>query len=330
MSVDIRKAIAPKPISDKDLEAINRFARSPLKAEEIYTFSLILCDNEVDRDFERFSIDALEALAPLFVGKTGIFDHDPKAANQAARIYRTEVVRDKNRVTSAGEPYCMLVADAYMLRNQKQEALIAEIEAGIKKEVSIGCSVRRAACSICKKDMRREGCAHQKGKAYPVNGRQEICHAVLSDPTDAYEWSFVAVPAQKNAGVYKQYHFPAEEGAPPDLDQAIKKVKGAAGTVTLTHGEAGLLARRLALLEDLAKAGRTYQEDLQREILILNAKGGNGIPGELAREIVKKLDLAQLRALRQSLEEHVQKQAGGVSQLLPQEKNEKNTRFFKL
>lgn len=32
-----------------------------------------------------------------------------------------------------------------------------------------------------------------------------LCHTILSDITDAYEWSFVAVPAQRNAGVTKQY-----------------------------------------------------------------------------------------------------------------------------
>ena len=34
-----------------------------------------LCDNEIDRDWERFSPETLKGLAPLFVGKSGIFDH---------------------------------------------------------------------------------------------------------------------------------------------------------------------------------------------------------------------------------------------------------------
>ncbi len=40
--------------AEAELAAINRFAKSPLRAEEVYTFSLRLCDNEVDRDWERF------------------------------------------------------------------------------------------------------------------------------------------------------------------------------------------------------------------------------------------------------------------------------------
>ena len=33
----------------------------------------------------------------------------------------------------------------------------------------------------------------------------KLCHVVLGDVTDAYEWSFVAVPAQREAGVTKQF-----------------------------------------------------------------------------------------------------------------------------
>ena len=63
---------APTP---QELELINSYTVKPLKAEEVYTFGIVLCDNEIDRDFERFDIPALEKLAGLFVGKTGIFDH---------------------------------------------------------------------------------------------------------------------------------------------------------------------------------------------------------------------------------------------------------------
>ena len=50
-----------------------------------------------------------------------------------------------------------------------------------------------------------QSCSHVKGKTY--GGR--LCHVVLDVITDAYEWSFVAVPAQVNAGVTKRF---AEEG----------------------------------------------------------------------------------------------------------------------
>jgi len=53
-----------------ELEAINCFAKTKLKAEDVYTFSIILCDNDIDRDMERFDDSTLRELAELFVGKT--------------------------------------------------------------------------------------------------------------------------------------------------------------------------------------------------------------------------------------------------------------------
>ena len=176
------------------LEDINRLSRASLSAEEVYVFSLCLCDNEVDRDQERFPEKTLEQLAPLFVGRSGLFDHQWSTRNQAARIYRTEVVRE-SWMTEAGEPYCYLKGCAYLLRTEGNRELIAAIEGGIKKEVSVGCAVERSVCSICGEEFHT--CPHEKGAEY--GGRR--CWAELVGASDAYEWSFVAVPAQRNAGV---------------------------------------------------------------------------------------------------------------------------------
>ena len=174
----------------EDLELIGQYTRRTLAAEEVYTFPVILCDNDIDRDGERFSVPALEKLAQLFVGRTGIFDHDPKGKNQTARIYRCQVERQEGKQTAAGEPYHCLRASAYLLRTAGNQDLIREIDGGIKKEVSVGCSVGRAVCSICGADRRKDPCHHRPGEIY----EGKICHVVLEDPTDAYEWSFVAVP----------------------------------------------------------------------------------------------------------------------------------------
>ena len=57
------------------MEAIQAQARKKLTPEEVYVFSVRLCDDQVDRDFEKFDTEALPELARLFVGKTGICDH---------------------------------------------------------------------------------------------------------------------------------------------------------------------------------------------------------------------------------------------------------------
>lgn len=103
-------------VTAEELARINRFAKKELRAEEVYTFAVKLCDNEVDRDFERFDRAALEKLSELFVGRTGIFDHSWSAGGQTARIYRAEVIEEETR-TTAGDKYCWCKGWAYMLRH---------------------------------------------------------------------------------------------------------------------------------------------------------------------------------------------------------------------
>ena len=188
-------------ISNEELTKINEFSRKNLTPQEVYTFSLILCDNETDRDCERFSIPALETLSKLFVGKTGIFDHSLRSGDQSARIFETMVISDNERKTSCGENYTYILAKAYMIKSEKNKDLIEEIEGGIKKETSVNCAVEKIECSVCGKDIRSSECPHRKGEIY----NSQKCVGILTNPTDAYEFSFVAVPAQRNAGVTKHF-----------------------------------------------------------------------------------------------------------------------------
>ena len=204
--------IMKAPVTGEDLAAINALARSELTEEQIYTFAVRLCDNEVDRDYERFPRKSLEALAGLFVGKSGIFDHQWSAQGQTARLYRTEVVEEPGRTTGAGDPACWLKGCAYMVRTEGNRDLIAEIEGGIKKEISVGCAVNRTACSIC--GSTAGSCGHRRGEI--CDGR--LCFFNLEEPVDAYEWSFVAVPAQRRAGVVKTMK-------QPDQAERIRRAK---------------------------------------------------------------------------------------------------------
>lgn len=192
-----------------DIQLINRYSIKELKPEDVFVFSVVLCDNEVDRDNEKFADSALDELAPLFEGKTGIFNHSWDAGDQIARIYKTgvETAAEKN---SLGESLKQLVAFAYILRNEFTAETISKIEGGILKEVSVGLSVKYSICSICGKTMGWRECedGHRKGLAY----EEGLCFGVLKTPTDAYEFSFVAVPAQRGAGVTKSFE---------DIDNAM-------------------------------------------------------------------------------------------------------------
>ena len=255
-------------ITQEELVQINRFARTELTEEQVYIFSVRLCDNEVDRDFERFDGAALEKLGELFVGKSGLFDHQWSAEGQTARIYRTEVIREPAVKTLAGDCGCWLKAWAYMLRTEKNQDLIAEIEGGIKKEVSVGCSVARSACSIC--GASGGSCEHVKGQYY--GGK--LCYFQLEDPTDAYEWSFVAVPAQRAAGVVK--HFGPEDA-------------------------------HLTALRKEAELGRRYLAGLRREVVRLAMLSDDGLDGAMFAKMTRKLEEEELLELRRTYQARVDK-----------------------
>lgn len=258
----VEKGYTPQ---QEDYEKISRFTRSEFSPEELYIFNLILCDNDIDRDYEKFSVSALNELAKLFIGKTGIRDHSMKASDQTARIFDTWVEADSGRKTADGEDYYALHAKAYMVRSEETSSLITEIEAGIKKEVSVSCSMGSAVCSICGRERKSGKCSHINGKDY--NGR--VCHSVLSSASDAYEWSFVAVPAQREAGVTKCFTIGKGDFSMTDLKKCLS---GGDKQIVLSAEEAKQLCSYIDEREELAALGEEYKKSLIKELISLCAK----------------------------------------------------------
>lgn len=280
-------------INEEIMKKINSFARKELTEDEVYAFPVILCDNDVDRDNERFSVKTLEVLAEMFIGKTGIFDHNPKGENQTARIFDTEVKTDKSKKTVTGEDYTYLLAKAYMIKTNKTADLISEIEAGIKKEVSVSCKVDSEICSVCGADKRVKPCSHLKGRAYG----KKVCHTVLENPTDAYEWSFVAIPAQPNAGVSKGYS-EACDGDGLNVRKNIGRSKNS-------------LMSELKQKDDVIS--KLY-EDLKRDVISMKYLCEPQTTSEEIDKNVSELDCEKLLELKQAL----LKKARNVSLFTPQ------------
>lgn len=275
--------------TEEALALIGKYTRRALEAEEVYTFPVILCDNEIDREGERFSIPALEKLAALFVGKTGIFDHEAKGKNQTARIYRCQVTQEEGRRTAAGEVYHALRAEAYMLRGAGTAELIREIDGGIKKEVSVGCAVETARCSVCGADRRKNPCGHRPGERY--DGK--LCHVVLENPTDAYEWSFVAVPAQPGAGVVK--------GLGTSPLSALEKALTHGGGLSLGPAEVEQLAKWTGELRRAAEEGQQLREKALREAVRLGRLALPELSGPLLQKALEPLAYPELEGWSQAL-----------------------------
>ena len=310
MNKEFKTKISPCEITESDLALINRFTVKELKADEVYSFNVILCDNDVDRDGERFSNEALSQLAKLFVGVTGIFDHDPKSSNQSARIYSAECVGIPGKKTVTGEDYLCVKAKAYMPLTEKNADLIGDINAGIKKEVSVSCAVADFTCSICNSDMRFSPCNHVKGESYDG----ELCYCTLSNITDAYEWSFVAVPAQANAGVTKSYTKEIET-----MENCIKAIKDG-HAVKLGENEARQLADYINTLEKQAADGKIYRRSLTEETAKYAVLSVPALTGDCIEKMCSGVETEELIKIRDAF----RKKAEDVVPLVPQLKAKKN------
>ena len=246
----------------------------------MYVFSLRLCDDQIDRDGERFDTAALPGLAKLFIGKTGIVDHKWSTDNQIARIFETQVVKEKD--------VSYIKAWAYIRRGGANDEVIADIEAGIKKEVSVGCAMARAVCSICGSEYGT--CGHVKGEVYDG----QTCGVILKEPVDAYEFSFVAVPAQRAAGVMKAM------GQAPVLKE-LAEANGAQ-------------AEYRALCKE-AELGRRYRKDLEDGVVRLGLALELGVSEPVLRSLAKTAAAEDLLALRDALQGRLDESLPVVTQL---------------
>jgi hypothetical protein len=206
--------VEKQALDDAELALINKQALRELTTDEVFTFKIAACNDQVDRDYEHFSEKTLADLAALYVGKTVIMDHNWSAANQTARIY-----------TSGVEPMAgggkQLALRAYMLRSDESKETIDRIESGILREVSVSCSTQRAVCDICGADKRITYCEHRPGNEY--DGKTAT--VTLDGAADAYEVSFVAVPAQREAGTIKKYGGEDTKPAPKPTKTALTELR---------------------------------------------------------------------------------------------------------
>ncbi|MDR0913743.1 MAG: hypothetical protein LBM65_01035 [Oscillospiraceae bacterium] len=282
-------------ITEETMDKINKFTRRPFKKEEVYIFSVVLCDNDIDRDFERFTVEALFEMEKLFVGTTGIMDHNPKAENQTARLFECAVEAVEGQVTSTGDQYFRLVGKAYFPLSSKTESLVLSLDSGIKKEVSVGCSVAEITCSVCGKQAGVSGCNHKKGETY--GGK--LCFYELKTPTDAYEWSFVAVPSQKRAGVIKFFNPNGTDAAKQEdkeektMESILKTIQKGDG-VTLTKAEAAQLFEYITELQTAAQDGKAYKANLQKSVAQLFGVVNPEISKTTAESLINKMSVAQL------------------------------------
>ena len=143
----------------------------------------------------------------------------------------------------------------------------------------MGCSMGRQVCSICGAE---GGCQHVKGQQY--GGK--LCFTELREPLDAYEWSFVAVPAQRGAGVLKRY---------------------------------GQEDRQTALLHKQAALGQKYLKELRREVVRLAMLADDGLDGGVFAAAADRLEEPELLELKRAYEKQAARRFPAMPQLRDRE-----------
>ena len=206
-------SVSPLECSAEDLKKINKYTLAPVSAEDVFIFKATIADNEQDdRNGMPFNLKALQDLKKLYPGKTMLKDHARRADNQIARIYDTELIQNANKQTELGELYTELIAKIYMIKTDSNKDLISEIVGGIKKEVSTSTVPEKMICNICGVDNMKDYCRHWPGREYDITDAagkisKKRCRMLLHGAKEAYELSFVAVPAQPRAGTHKSIGF---------------------------------------------------------------------------------------------------------------------------
>lgn len=238
-------SVSPLEVTDADLKKINKYTLSPVSADDVFIFKASIADNEQDdRNYMPFNLKSLQDLKKLYPGKTMLKDHRRMADNQIARIYDTELVQDANKQTDLGELHTELIAKIYMIKTDSNKDLIAEIMGGIKKEVSTSTVPSKMICNICETDNMKDYCRHWPGIEYTVEdgsakGSKKRCKMLLSGAKEAYELSFVAVPAQPRAGTHKSIGF-SKPIKDPEID-----TKNTENELKNKEMDARLLAQRV-------------------------------------------------------------------------------------
>ena len=206
-----------------------------------------------------------------------------------------------------------------MVKSEENASLITDIEAGIKKEVSVSCSMGKSTCSICGCDKRNSRCKHIAGNEY----KGKTAFSILSDVRDAYEFSFVAVPAQREAGITKSFELKKEDINMTDI---MKTLKSCDGSITISKSQADEILNHIDSLNEEAVLGREYRKSLAGEVVSLCAKAMPDMDLKVFSGVAQVMTTKELLSFKKAFEKS--QHSDGVSvQLKPETAKASNSTY---
>lgn len=272
------KAVSGAEITAAMLATINGYALKELTADEVYVRKCLLAHNAIDRDNERFPESLLDNFASTLPGKSLLFGHDRRSYFPLGLFFdaSTEVMTadqfkqltgEEARLPEGVTSVKVLWGWFYIVKTGSAEDMIANIEAGIYRHVSIGFTA--ADMNAVKKE---------------ANGPVLFWEYV--GPGEALEGSLVWLGAQPGATAQKalkdQDNHTQEGHTMKGLIVllAAMGIKGLVETASEDQVAAGVKAlleekdAKIKALEKDAEVGKAYREDLVTQYVAAKAKLG--------------------------------------------------------
>lgn len=184
-------------LSDNTIKSkLNDCLSSETDMNDIYVFAAIATDNTIDRDGEAFNKEALDRMSELYIGRSGIYNHNSDSSH--FRIFDTEVFECNDHIAYEYESYKCLVTYCYTNDSGLKKDIIDGIVSGCS--ISANCN---KVCSICGARIDSNDICENKhicGEMYD----NKLCFRVLSNVSDVYELSIVSIPCNINARIIRK------------------------------------------------------------------------------------------------------------------------------
>ena len=245
---ELKSAAAAPTESDLALLAAPEYAGPAVTAEDVHVRRMLLCHDQYDRTYERFTAPVLKRFAETAPGKSVLPGHE-KEALPLGRFFHAKLEKrteefpvlipmgPKPRKAEGGIPgfesrsipVQYLAAGFYFVADASTEALRKNIDLGVYRWVSIGFRYDRIDCDVCKADY-LDACPHYFGQVLADGA--VVTGTYGGDPKgyEMREGSIVFLGAQPRARLERQLREgaidPAALAATPEGEDLVA-LKGA-------------------------------------------------------------------------------------------------------
>lgn len=198
--------------TEEQLAKINRFAKRPFSAEEVFVFDTKMIGDalipdryiKLDKSLLETYVKNVQAgdVAYMLNHRWANFFDSPKGVFLMGRVYDSYLAQSSD---IEGETVAQF-GSVYIHRNQERDGVktnevIEAIEDGSLRDVSVGIGWTVSQCSICGQNYYSGKCEHLVGREY--DGK--LCYVIAKPPGDEFELSSVFAGAYPTAEVLSKF-----------------------------------------------------------------------------------------------------------------------------